>query len=207
MEGLYGWVRNITFYLIFMTVLTNILPNHKYDKYLKLFAGMVLILLVLQPVTGSLNLEEEIAYYFGSISFQTEADELKKDILGMEGERLNHMVSQYEEAVAVDLEGMAKQAGFYKRQILVTIDHNQDSETFGKVLAISMTLTTQEPEAEAAVPEIKPVDPITIKSKEVIEKDREVRQKENTSVSSLRTKISEYYSLEVEDVEIKLENE
>ena len=46
MEGLYEWIRNITYYLIFMTVVTNLLPDKKYEKYFRLFAGMVLILLV-----------------------------------------------------------------------------------------------------------------------------------------------------------------
>ena len=45
MEGLYEWIRNITYYLIFMTVVTNLLPDKKYEKYFRLFAGMVLILL------------------------------------------------------------------------------------------------------------------------------------------------------------------
>ena len=29
MEGIYEWIRNITYYLIFMTVVTNLLPDKK----------------------------------------------------------------------------------------------------------------------------------------------------------------------------------
>ena len=46
MEELFNWIRNITYYLIFITVVGNLLPDKKYEKYIKLFAGMVLILLV-----------------------------------------------------------------------------------------------------------------------------------------------------------------
>ena len=38
-----------------MTVVTNLLPDKKYEKYFRLFAGMVLILLVLKPFTGGLG--------------------------------------------------------------------------------------------------------------------------------------------------------
>lgn len=52
MEGIYRWVSNIVYYLIFVTIITNLLPAGKYEKYLRLFAGCILILLVLQPLTG-----------------------------------------------------------------------------------------------------------------------------------------------------------
>ncbi len=106
MEGLYEWIRNITYYLIFMTVVTNLLPDKKYEKYFRLFAGMVLILLVLKPFTGGLRLDDKLAYYFESISFQKEASELSAQLTDMEGVRLKSMVSQYEEAVENDLRTM-----------------------------------------------------------------------------------------------------
>ena len=83
MEGLYEWIRNITYYLIFMTVVTNLLPDKKYEKYFRLFAGMVLILLVLKPFTGGLRLDDKLAYYFESISFQKEASELSSQLTDM----------------------------------------------------------------------------------------------------------------------------
>ena len=52
MEGIYRWVSNIVYHLIFVTIITNLLPAGKYEKYLRLFAGRILILLVLQPLTG-----------------------------------------------------------------------------------------------------------------------------------------------------------
>ncbi|MEG0566781.1 MAG: stage III sporulation protein AF, partial [Hungatella sp.] len=99
MRVLYQWVANITFYFIFITVVSNLLPNKKYEKYCRLFMGMVLILLVIQPLTASLRLEDRLAYYFESITFQNESEDLKKELLGMETQRLQQMIAQYEEAV------------------------------------------------------------------------------------------------------------
>ena len=41
------------FYLILMTTVLNFLPDRKYEKYLRLFTGMVFILLVFGPLGGS----------------------------------------------------------------------------------------------------------------------------------------------------------
>ena len=72
MEGIYRWVSNIVYYLIFVTIITNLLPAGKYEKYLRLFAGCILILLVLQPLTGGLRLDEKINAIFRSVSFENE---------------------------------------------------------------------------------------------------------------------------------------
>lgn len=211
MEAMYSWVKNIAFYLIFMTVLGNMLPDKKYEKYIKLFAGMVLILLVLKPITAGLHLDDKLAYSFGSITFQKETDDLKKQLTGMESERLSGMIGQYEDAIAMDLERMAQAEGFYKKSISVTIEPEQGEESFGKVTGIAMVLTTKEPEGEAMqsnIMEVEPVTPVVIESEQNdARENREVRNKENTAVNTLRTRITEYYGLEAQAIEIQLEAE
>ena len=50
MEAVYEWIRSLVFYLILMTTVLNFLPDRKYEKYLRLFTGMVFILLVFGPL-------------------------------------------------------------------------------------------------------------------------------------------------------------
>ena len=54
MESVYSWVKNIIYYMIFLSVVSNLLADSKYEKYIRFFAGMVLILLVVSPLTGKL---------------------------------------------------------------------------------------------------------------------------------------------------------
>ena len=51
MNGIFEWVKSIVFYLILITVVTNLLPNKKYEKYVKLFTGMLLVIIVIKPIT------------------------------------------------------------------------------------------------------------------------------------------------------------
>ena len=173
----------------------NLLPNKKYEKYIRLFAGMVLILLVVKPLTGSLRLEDKISRYFESISFQNEADELKNDLIGMENIRLVKVIEQYQEAVAGDLEQMAQMEGFYPVSTSVTIEGDQEKENFGQVTRISMTVSAETDPQETLVEPVKKV--------EIGDRDQVV--KENTSLNTLRKRIEEYYGLEGTYVEIQLE--
>lgn len=225
MEELYGWIRNITYYLIFMTVVSNLLPGKKYEKYLKLFAGMVLILLVLKPVTGGLRLDDRLAYYFEAISFKKEADELKAELSGMEGKRLDNIIGQYEAAVANDIKSMAETAGFVCKKADVTIETEEDSELFGQVKAVFLLLAPdiyEGAEGEMKEPDIdikKEMEPVervgqvTVEpvaageaESEKLRRDRDRQQQENSKITGLKRRISEYYDLEEQDIEIQLED-
>ena len=138
MEALDTWVRNIVFYLIFMTFVTNLLPGKAYVRYFRLFTGMVLILLVLSPLTGSLNLDERLAYYFESISFQSEAGEYRGQIEEMERKRLEQLIGQYEAAASEDLERRLSDAGCRGVRAQVRISRDRESSDFGTVETVEV---------------------------------------------------------------------
>ena len=49
-EFLYGWIRDIAFYAILMTVILHLLPEEGQKKYVRFFMGVVLMLVVLSPL-------------------------------------------------------------------------------------------------------------------------------------------------------------
>lgn len=217
MEVFYEWIRNITYYLIFMTVVANLLPNKKYEKYFRLFAGMVLILLVLKPFTGGLRLDDKLAYYFESISFKKEASELTSRLSDMEEVRLKSMVNQYEEAVENDVKTMAESSGFVCKTAEAEIDGDDKSETFGRVAAVRLILSTEELkhiDGSSSVRPVEPVEKIRVEmeggigeaSESAAEASSKNRQEENSALAGLRRRICEYYDLEEQDIEIQLEN-
>ncbi len=224
MEELFSWIRNITYYLIFITVVGNLLPNKKYEKYIKLFAGMVLILLVLKPITGGLRLDDTLAYYFESISLKKEAGELTGKLSAMEGKRLESMIARYEEAVGTDLKSMAETDGFYCRESRAEINQDQGSSTFGHVVRVTMVLApgrTGEEGTDIAVSgngslpvkKVQEVEEVKIAGSEPEKSDdkgledvRKQKQEENSRLSGLRRRIAEYYDLEEQDIEIQMED-
>ncbi len=149
MDGIYDWVRNIVYYLIFMTIITNLLPAGKYEKYLRLFAGCILILLVLKPLTGSLRLEEKINAIFRSVSFENEAGELKGELDGMEQKRLDHLIGRYETSAEEELIRMAGEEGIEAVAASVVIEGDSGKPDFGKVKKIALRLKKMEETSEA----------------------------------------------------------
>lgn len=225
MAAVYEWVRNITCYMIFITVASNLLADSKYEKYLRFFAGMVLILLVLKPLTGSLRLDERIAYLFESITFQNESGDFREKLWGMEDQRLSQVMSTYEDAVSVDLRGMAETAGYSCLQVRVKIGTDQDSPYYGHVTDIYMKVgrgTGEDGEEPPGDRSIKPVE-IPVNKIEVEPVKPEEAQpgggRQNASLSlpadnservklnGFLRKVAGYYGLETTHVQMEWEDD
>ena len=89
------WVRGLAFYLILMTVVLNLLPDKTYEKYLRLFTGMVFILLVFRPFADLTGLEARMAGAFERITFQNDAKLLKREIMEAEEVRLKKLTESF----------------------------------------------------------------------------------------------------------------
>ena len=122
---------------LFLSVMENLLPGQKYGKYIRLFAGMVLILLAVEPFTSGFDLEEVLARSYEDLMVRGEAEELKKEQLGVsEQKRLGQIFSQYEEAVGRDVRELAQSLGVSLSDCSVRIEDDESSPEFGTVQEI-----------------------------------------------------------------------
>lgn len=211
MEKLLEWVWQITCYLIFITVLMNLLPKKSYEKYIRLFAGMILILLVIKPVTGAFSLDEKLAFLFENITFQEEAEEFRHQLSDMERGQLYALVDQYENQVEEDVTAMAGAMGVQVRKTEVEVDRNPEGGSYGKILSIIIEVTEEgEKEKEGGITPVKPVE-ISISRGEGDSSSREDNRPAFASPvkarpeeeKALKRRIADYYGMEERYVEIQ----
>lgn len=50
LDALYEWVQNMVFFLLLAGMLLDVLPGNSYRKYVRFFAGTVVILLLVSPL-------------------------------------------------------------------------------------------------------------------------------------------------------------
>lgn len=214
------WVKNITYYFILIHILFQLLPSGKYQRYIRLFSGIIFVLLAVSPLTRGLKLEEKLAYAFEKIQFEQSAEEFSQKLWGIEEERLKEVLGQYEEAVSRDVRAMAEAEGLDLGDVQVVIQDQREEEDFGQVVRIQLKLGEpyrekshemgEAKEAEAAVKgETGVIRPVQVQVQVQPEegtfkeagKTEEMGEKQN-KLGEFQRKVAEYYGLEEKDIRI-----
>ena len=222
MEVITHWAGNIVSYLVFLTVLTGLLPAHKYEKYIRLFAGCILLLIVLKPLTDGLRLEERLNYLFTSLSFENEAGELKSEMDEIEVRRRNMVLSQYEAEASKEAVRVAAEAGFSVEKADVELEKDPESEQFASVRSVTVYVAGSEAgmdagmeaaeleENQSSMIEIEKIPPIEI-SLEQEQKQGEPAAAQAVSwmngekIWELQQRLASFYQVEADHVEVRME--
>ena len=218
MEAITHWAGNIVSYLVFLTVLTGLLPAHKYEKYIRLFAGCILLLIVLTPLTDGLRLEERLNYLFTSLSFENEAGELKREMDEIEERRRNMVLSQYEAEASKEAVRVAAEAGFSVEKADVELEKDPESEQFASVRSVTVYVAGSEAGMEAAELEENQSSMIEIEKIPPIEISLEQEQKQGEPAAAqavswmngekiweLQQRLASFYQVEADHVEVRME--
>lgn len=208
MKGILEWVKQIACYMVLVTVLADLLPKKNYEKYFRLFAGLVLILLVIQPVTGPLKLDRQILKMFEGIQYEGMAGEFRQRASEMEEERFQKITEGYAGLIEDDIEAMARQEGAFGAEARVIIEQDPEKDGYGEIQAVQLTLWNKEESREAAAgvqaAEIA-VEEITLDDSERTSEPGETVPVDPAGLK-LRSQIADKYGLEEDHVEIQWEN-
>lgn len=144
MEQLYGWIRNLAGYFVFLAVLEQLMSGSRSGRYVRFFAGVILILLVLKPLTGGLHLEDVLVREYEALLFQYDTRDLRQEISGAENQRLEWIMDQYELAVAQTVEELARAEGYKVYGCVAVIQRDKGSDRFGEVVEIQLSVGSQD---------------------------------------------------------------
>jgi len=170
-------------FMILMTVIMNLLPDKKYEKYLRLFTGMVFLLLFFAPISNLNRIEAQMAEAFERITFRTDARLLEKEIQDTDGARMQNLILQYEAVLERELRTMAESVQAECVEVSISMETDLGNENFGQLQKVTMVF--------------------------LLEEDAEAEQTWNVNRQSLelRAQIGEYYGMEEDDIAIVVEAE
>lgn len=84
-EILLEWARNIIFFMVFLSVISHLLADASYEKYIRFFAGIVLILITVSPLKGGLDFQEKAGRFLKNFLFSGKGTGGKSTFKGRPG--------------------------------------------------------------------------------------------------------------------------
>lgn len=77
-ESIYTWMQNIVFFLIVVTAVLEVLPGGNYQKYIRFFTGLVLMVLLLTPVLNLAGVKEIFTELYHGYEYEQNKREIEE---------------------------------------------------------------------------------------------------------------------------------
>ena len=142
---LYQWMKSLAFFHVLTTALLHILPDKRYEQYIRLFMGLLLVLLICTPIFAVVGKSEELLSGFSNNYGREEQVRMETEA---EGIRETFLKGAYEQELKDQVQGILRKEGIFSAKTEVDME---------KELQLTITLygTVTEKQREAVKNELE----------------------------------------------------
>ena len=194
MAELLGWVKNLAVYLIFSELLFQLLPHKRYRKYLRFFAGLILVLLVASPLLQAGGLEQRMLEVLDSLTSTTPSGEMEEIWEQAEAARSEGLSQEYQAVLQAQVETAAAAYGYQVASCSAEIVLEEGVADFGEIRRLSAVLTRGQGASSGQEEEIW-VEPVQIG-------EAEASPAEEEDLSALATELAGSLGIREEQISL-----
>ena len=180
-ELIYGWMKNLAYFFIFMTAILNCLPDNRYRKYVRFFLGVLLIIVLSKPLTEFLKLDQilEDSVSRGLLNVEVEGME---DRISLDGQQEKYLVHGYEAEIANQISTFLRERGITPVDTVVELE---TADMSVRRIQMTVSLNTEE---------------ILYRS-ETEKKERELKSK----MENVKKELSEVYQIKIDHIDVAIQ--
>lgn len=188
--GIYQWIKNIAFYMILITAVMNVIPNNNYKKYINLFTGIVMIILVISPISKLLGASTRLDSNFIKNIYNQEIINLKVDAYQISDTSSSKLLEEYKNEISNQIEEIVNKEGYFVVKSKIVMNEDRESDNYGNLEEIQVVLSTQEKKNQKIL-----VDKIQIGQK----------QFENPEEISVKNVIDDFYNVGLDNINVSIQ--
>lgn len=191
MENLISWVKGIVCYSILTAVLMELLPG-KFTKYIKLYMGLLFILLFLSPLMRLFHLEDIMEELFYKENLKIEMEDMGFELQLKEEAAYEELKAEYTRQLTGELSVFLNERGYELSSVDIAWNQNTDRQDFGRVAAVSLTVIPMY-SGHAGIK----VDKVRV---EVFQK-----QEENMEEKALKNELVNFYNIDEANINVSIQ--
>lgn len=77
-DYIYEWLKNLAFYMILVTAVIRVLPDNSYQKYIRFFSGLILVVLLMTPIFKLTGMKGVFSELYKSAVYEQETREMEE---------------------------------------------------------------------------------------------------------------------------------
>ncbi|MDR5658195.1 stage III sporulation protein AF [Serpentinicella sp. ANB-PHB4] len=206
MEFLRNWIITIISVIIFVTFIEIIIPNNKNKKYINVVVGLLIIVVILNPVMHIYNRGLNFSDTVVQASNELETITTHSRVKNLESNQDQLIIDIYKSNLIEQMKNRIKQTTeFTPKEIVLEI--YKDNENFGLIKSIELYLVEDlintSPKKDSNDIETVNID-INLNKKQEVEREGKILS--NKKSQSIKTDLSEFYNLPEENINIYIKN-
>ena len=205
MEHIYQWIKGIIFFLIFITIISNLLGKSDFKKYIGIITGMILILLVITPLLKLFRLDDKFNFFYDANLFWGKREELTNQVGYMEESQNKAIINAYKEEIKGQVGTILKQNDLYIVSLKLDLDEDVGSDTYCYLNGLSLVASY-----EAIDQKDTAIEPVTIEKIVVHQKEEKEKEEGKDNFSSpmeihIKNILSDFYNMETDNINISIQ--
>lgn len=200
---LYEMVKSIIAFFILSTIIINFVANRSFLKYIRIFLGVLLILILIQPILKWRNLDDLLSYYTKSFEWSNQQQYEEKEFYEAEQEGTNQLLQEYKIELESQMKKIVEKEKANLEQVEIELDTNIESERFGQLKKIVITISAKEETAysQTDIDQTSRIESIEINPIEIGETQTESNATQySVTAVSVKEHLAQYYGLDREAV-------
>lgn len=143
MDTLFLWVKNIVSFLLIITLVFQLLPTKDYEKYVRVSAGMILLILVISPLTRLLGLGDNLEFYLSWENLKSQMGvvlpkENTFNDAALEEQRMDAIMDEYKKTLEQQIRQVLNLNGLKAGAIVLSVNSDENQDTFGQILSMEI---------------------------------------------------------------------
>ena len=190
MENLiYPFVKNIAVYSILVAVIMNILPKGQSRKQIRLFVGILLLLIVVYPITKMTGADLEMEKSLEKFQLDMQMKELTYGNASDKESEQGQYLERYEENIGKQMARIIEEEGF--TGVSVTVTASADEDNFGAIQTVDIKID-------------KDTDQIKIDKIEV-QSDNQQEKEDSLEIKQLKKTLEDFYNIDANNINIEIQ--
>ena len=188
MDAIYSWIKNIAFCMIIITAVLNILPNNGYKKYVRVFTGIVLLIVIISPLDLLGSFTSQIDKVFQGITLQTDIKEMSKHMELQQESYYEKSMTTYKEEITNQINEEMKEDKYVVKTLDFTLGVDQG------MLGMEIVL-----KKEDEIKKIMDIEKIVIGESETYTKDKQAL------ILKVKNFVKDFYNIDTGNINISIQ--
>ncbi len=187
------YIRNIAIFIIMEGLILNAITNESFKKIVKIFSGMILIIIVLSPLDQIFNITDLINTHFYEWDKKESINEIISSIENSNEGNVANVKKQYENIVFDDVSKVATKEGYQVTSVNVNFDDTKNNY----IGSIELSISKEEQTTGSGMVEVVKIGSIKIED----EDSGEVKSSDyNPSIINIKNYIVDQYGVDYSNI-------